>query len=124
MAQSVLMCEFSVYKIMCFCLCKVMDLEDHLTIIWDLHQSDKAQEDQVKAQMGGSTGVKRGVIKRAGEEVRETPGAIEEALEAIEEALEANGKARKCSPPMMKSTWDTTGTFQSSYVYCPEYSGF
>lgn len=77
-----------------------MDLEDRLTIIWELHQSDKAQ---VRAQMGGSTGVKRVVIKRAGEEAKETRGVVEEALEA-------NGKARKCSPPTMKSTWGMTGT--------------
>lgn len=101
--------DVSVLSVLCFCLFKEMDLEDHLTIIWDLHQSDKAQEDQVRALMGASTGVKREVIKRAGEEVLETPGAIEEALEA-------NGKAKKCSPPMMKSTWVTTGTSNSTYV--------
>lgn len=75
----------------------MMDLEVHLTIIWAPHQSDKAQEDQVRAQMGVSTGVKREVTKKDGEEVlyrntKETPGAIEEALET-------NGRNRT-----MKST--------------------
>lgn len=90
---------------LCFSLCEKMDLEVHLTIIWAPHQSDKAQEDQVRAQMGVSTGVKREVTKKDGEEVldrntKETPGATEEPLET-------NGRDRKRSHRKMKSM---TGT--------------
>lgn len=88
-----------------------MLLED-LTITWDPHRSDKAQEELVRALMEASTGVMMGVIKRAGEEalgVRDR-----NTLEVTEEALEANGRARKDFLHMMESTWDTTGMVHSA----------
>lgn len=85
-----------------------MLLED-LTITWDPHQSDKAQEELVRALMEASTGAMMGVIKRAGEEalgVRDR-----NTLEVTEEA---NGRARKGFLHMMESTWDTTGMLHSA----------
>lgn len=86
-----------------------MVLEGHLTTTWLTHQSDKAPEDLVRAQTEASTGVKMGVIKRAGEEPLEV--LHRNTLEVTEETLEASGKARKGFPHVMESTW---GMFHSS----------
>lgn len=82
--------------------------EGHLTTTWLTHQSDKAQEDLVRAQTEASTGGKMGVIKRAGEEALEV--LHRNTLEVTEETLEASGKARKGFPHVMKSSWGMMGT--------------